>query len=166
MGHGGVARRRVGVTPLLGKRLARKPNDQPARGPRSSRMSAFSDCDVYGRFTSTPVVSLRKIPDFAAFPEVDIRAMVGVVKHAPRAFLFHQRLCQRCDCSGVLVTALSRSKHLPSARRLRWPQASTSTPPPAMSSSWAAGAENSRPYSSTSRGLPMAKNSRRRLRHR
>ena len=56
MGHGGVARRRVRVTPLLGKRLARKPNDQPARGPRSSRMSAFSDCDVYGRFTSTPVV--------------------------------------------------------------------------------------------------------------
>src|SRR5271166_1082562 len=82
--------------------------------------------------------SFAQNPDFGAFPGADIRAMVGVAKHAPRAFLFRQRLCQQCDCSGVLATALSRSEHLPSARRLRWPQASTSTPSPAMSSSWAA----------------------------
>jgi hypothetical protein len=40
------------------------------------------------RVTSIPVVSFAQIPDFAAFPGVDIRAMVGVAKHATRAFLF------------------------------------------------------------------------------
>ena len=57
----------------------------PSRGdpcrPAIRPTEASKGAVCYVRSTSTPVVSLRKIPDFAAFPEVDIRAMVGVVKH-------------------------------------------------------------------------------------
>jgi hypothetical protein len=52
---------RARVAPLVGKRSARKPKDQFAPGPGSSRMSVFPNRDVYGhldrdRFMSTPAV--------------------------------------------------------------------------------------------------------------
>lgn len=58
----------------------------------------------------------------------------------------------QCYCFSCLVAT-----HLGSARGLRWPRNSTSTAPRAMSSSWAAGAEDSRGNSSTSQRFPTAK---------
>ena len=95
-------------SPILGAKKSRPGSECPGDPAENATSTAAIRND---RPTSTPVVSYTQIPDFAAFPGVDIRAMVGVAKHATRAFLFHQRLRQQCDCSGVLATALSRSKH-------------------------------------------------------